>query len=293
MSSISAVPDLGGPDLSGDEQAALLAPYEPLHDHDGVDLAPFPRFWIDNDPGGFKRLKQHLPTLWASVNGEDLPLVVGQVMYAYGYMVVGNAKGALYEVIGARRMGVSRDQVGELVRHAALAGGPLGINPIADLLSDYLDTWSQSDEPDPAAWPQRWTFEPTVFRSGIDHSRSELTAPEWHLLQDWYERMLGGVPAHFADLATWHPSAFKTMRIREEHASAGTLPDQLIPLLHLHVGLFRRDAIAVRRALALAKALGLHRHEVVCAIYWACVPGGEAALHFAYESAGDLVSELP
>jgi hypothetical protein len=294
MSSHSRSPDPVDAVLSADERAALLTPYEHLHDYRGVDLAPFPTYWVNYDPIGFQRLKQHLPTLWESVDGEAMPLIVGQVLYAFGYMMVGNANGALYEVIGSRRAGLSRVQVIELARHAALAGGPRGVNPIAEALSEYLEGWASDGdaEPDPSLWPSSWTFEPEVFRSGIDHDSAELSPAEWSLLESWYERMLGGVPPHFAPLATWHPTAFKTMRIREEHAAAGTLPNQLIPLLHLHAAMTRRDPVALRRAVALAKSVGVRRHELVCAIYWSSVPGGEPAVQFAYATAGEEISSF-
>jgi hypothetical protein len=283
--------DFGRDAFDPDEKAAMLAWYDEVHEWDGMRLAPFAAFWIEHDPGGFKRLKRHLLTLGDERDGAGLPVAAGVLMYVHTYTAIGNGKGALYEVVAARELGLTRAEVLDAVRHASLHGGPVGLNPLADIAGSYFDDWQ--DGPSTTAWPDGWAPDPRAFRSGIDHGTDDLSAGEMALVAAWHERMHGEVPAHVAALARLHPRAYKTLRIRQETATGGALPAQLFPLLTLHLAAVTARPTSMRRAAQEARALGVRRHQAVSTLFWASVPGGEAALEPAWDAVHDIVEDMP
>ena len=60
------------------------------------------------------------------------------LLYIHAYAVLGNGKGTLYEIIAARALGVTRAEVVETLALAALQGGPLSVNAVAEFADDYL-----------------------------------------------------------------------------------------------------------------------------------------------------------
>jgi alkylhydroperoxidase/carboxymuconolactone decarboxylase family protein YurZ len=283
--------DFGRDEFDPDEKAAMLAWYDEAHEWGGLRLAPFAGFWIEHDPGGFKRLKRHLLTLDEQRDGVTLPVAAGVLMYVHTYTAVGNGKGALYEVVAARELGASRSEVLDAVRHAMLHGGPIGLNPLADIAGPYFDDWE--DGPSAIAWPAGWAPDPAAFRSGIDHGTDDLPAGELALVTAWHERMHGEVPAHVPALARLHPRAYKTLRLRQEAAVGGALPAQLFPLLTLHLAAVTARPVALRRAAQEARALGVRRHQAVSTLFWAAVPGGEAAFEQAWTAVADVLEDMP
>ena len=274
-----------------EEKAALLAWYEEVHSYGDLDLAPFARFWIEHDPGGFKRLKRHLLTLGETDAGVALPVSVGVLLFVHTYTAIGNGKGAFYEIVAARALGVTRRETLEVVRHASLFGGPVGMNPLSEIIGDYFDEW-----PDHAGaastWPAGWSRDVDGLRSGIDHSSNDLLDGELDLIVEWHERMYDEVPSHLRPLARLHPRALKTQLIRQEALATGDVPVQLIPLLHLHLAVARMQPEMIRRAVQMARALDVRRHQVVSALFWATVAGGSLALEQAYRAAEDVLDDL-
>lgn len=283
--------DFARDEFTPEEKDAMLAWYRDVHDYGDLDLAPFARFSIEHDPGGFKRLRRHVMTLAEPADGVALPTVAGVLMYVHAYTVMGNGKGALYEVIAVRALGVSKAQVLETIRLAALYGGPLGLNPLGELAMGYLDEWTE-DPPEPVSWPDGWSPNVAVFRSGIDPASDDLGAGELDLVRDWYGRMYGETPPHVEPLARLHPKAFKTQQLRFELAPTGALPAQLVPLLRLHLGAIRQSPSLVRRSVQMARALGVRRHHVVSTLFWAAVYGGDSVLEAAYQAAGDVIDAM-
>jgi alkylhydroperoxidase/carboxymuconolactone decarboxylase family protein YurZ len=274
------------------EKAAMLAWYEEVHDVDDLDLAPFARFWIKNDPGGFKRLKRHLLTLEEEIDGAALPVAAGVLMYVFTYTATGNGKGSLYEIIAARALGATKAEILETLRLAALVGGPSGLNPLAEVGESYMDGWVEADDGDQAiGWPAGWAPDPAGFRSGLDAGTDELSATELDGLRDWYRRMEGEVPGHVELLARLHPRALKTHRLRYELAVQGGLPAQLIPLLELHLALHHGTAAPARRAVRAALALGVRRPQVVATLFWGAATRGDAALAAAVTAVEDLLAD--
>jgi hypothetical protein len=280
--------DLSSDVFTDDERERTLTWYREVHDHGDLDLAPFARFMVEHDPVGFKRIRRHLLTLGDELDGPALPHAAGVLMFVHTYVVLGMGKGALYEIVAARDVGASRAEVMETIRLATLYGGPRGINALAEVADDYLHAWDD-DAPSRIEWPDDWTHDVERLRSGIDLSSDELEPGELDLLRAWYLRTLGEVPSHVELLAQIAPRALKTQRARFEKAVTGDLPAQMVPLFALHTSAVRQWPTPLRRGLQTAKALGLRRGEVVAALYWAAVYGGEAVMEVAVDAGGDVL----
>jgi alkylhydroperoxidase/carboxymuconolactone decarboxylase family protein YurZ len=281
--------DLTTDTFSGEEKAQVLAWYGEMHDHGDLDLSPFARFMLEHDPVGFKRIRRHLLTLGDELDGPALPHAAGVLMYVHTYMVLGMGKGALYEMVTARSLGASRAELAETIRLATLYAGPRGVNALAEVGEEYLREWVDDGEPTHIAWPDAWTHDVEPLRSGIDLASDDLEPGELELLRAWYERSYGEVPSHVELLAQVAPRSLKTQRARFERAVSGDLPVQMVPLFALHAAAVRMWPKALRRAVQLAKALGLRRGEIVAALFWAAVYGGDATMEAAFDAAGDVI----
>jgi alkylhydroperoxidase/carboxymuconolactone decarboxylase family protein YurZ len=273
--------DLSTDAFTAEEKERVLAWYREVHDHGELDLSPFARFMLEHDPVGFKRIRRHLLTLGDALDGDPLPHVAGVLMFVHTYVVLGMGKGALYEIIAARELGASRAEVMETIRLATLYGGPRGINALAEVADDYLREWDDDGAGSRIDWPTAWTHDVAQLRSGIDLTSDALEAGELDLLRAWYLRMLGEVPPYIELGAAIAPRALKTQRARFETAVTGALPVQMVPLFALHVSAVRLWPQPLQRAIRTAKALGLRRGEVVAALFWAAVYGGENVLEAA------------
>jgi hypothetical protein len=274
--------DLTTDAFDDEEKERVLAWYREVHDHGDLDLAPFARFMLEHDPTGFKRIRRHLLTLGDELDGPPLPHAAGVLMFVHTYIVLGMGKGALYEIVAARDIGVSRAEVNETIRLATLYGGPRGINALAEVAEEYLRAWDD-ERPSRVAWPAAWTHDVELLRSGIDLSSDALEPGELDLLRAWYARSYGETPPHVELLAELAPRALKTQRSRFETAVTGVLPVQMVALFAVHTSAVRIWPQPLRRAIRLARTLGLRRGEVVAALFWAAVYGGEATLEAAAE----------
>ena len=84
-------------------------------------------------------------------------------------------------------------------------------------------------------------------------------------------------------------AACKTQQARLEKAVKGAVPAQLIPLLWLHHAAIRQAPIPIRRALRLARSLGVQRDHVESTLFWAAVYGGDVVFEAAVDAAGDVL----
>ena len=283
--------DLTTDGIRDDERERTLAWYREHHDHGDLDLAPFARFQLLHDPTTFKRLRRHLFKLGTQPE-PPLPIAVAILLWVHAYAVLGNGKGALYETIAVRNLGASRAEVLEVIALAALHGGPIAINAVAETGGAYLADWDEADG-DGIVWPDGWTFDPDALRSGIDLRSDALEDGELELVRAWYRRTGVDVPAHVELLATLAPDALKTLRARHETAIRGALPVQMIPLLGAHLETLRGRAVPLRRALLTARGVGVRRGEALSTLLWAAVYGGEPTLETALGATVDLFEEWP
>ena len=276
-------------DFSPEEKETLLAWYEEHHEGDDTHVSRFPFFWIEHDPGGFKRYRRHSILVDDPDDGVALPQAAHLLMYLYLYTVWGNAKGIFYLVVNARRLGATRAEVVDTFRFAALAAGPYGFNAAAELADQYLRDWSPGSGEPGIPWPDDWAPDPSALRSGIDHATDDFAPGELDRLRDWYDRVYGEVPAHVDRLARWHPTALKTQRIKFEASLGNALPAQMAPLCMLLVAAQREQRRSMQRAAQLAKHLGVRRRHVLGTLLWAGIYGGETTMEPAFDAIGPLL----
>ena len=169
------------------EKEQMLKWYAENHESADSHLSKFPAFWIEHDPGGFKRYRRYMIEIDTPRDGVVLPQAAHLLMYLYLYTVFANEKGILYLVINSRALGARRAEVVDVFRIAALAGGPFGINAAAELADEYLRAWPDPGDEPGIPWPDGWAPRPEALRSGIDHGSNDLTDEE-------LERLRGVVP---------------------------------------------------------------------------------------------------
>jgi alkylhydroperoxidase/carboxymuconolactone decarboxylase family protein YurZ len=272
-----------------EEKAQTLAWYREHHDVGDLDLSPFARFSIEHDPAWFKRLRRHIFSFDEPGDEPALPLAAGVLMFVHTYFALGMGKGALYEIVTMRALGATRAEVMEALAFGAYHGGPRGINAFAEVGDEYLRAWDQpTDAATRVAWPDGWRPDVERFRSGIDLSSDALLPGELELISDWYRRAYDEVPAHVELLGRTAPAALKTQRARFETTVRGALPAQMIPLLGVHLYALTLAPKPLRRAIQLARAVGVTRREALTALLWAAVYGGDAVLETAFDAAGDV-----
>ena len=282
---LSAGVDFTTDTFTREEKERTLAWYREHHDVGDLDLSPFARFSIEHDPAWFKRLRRHIFAFDEPGEESPLPLAAGVLAYVHTYFALGMGKGALYEIVTMRNLGATRAEVLEALAWGAYHGGPRGINAFAEVGDDYLRAWEEpADTRTRIAWPDGWAPDVDRFRSGIDLSSDKLLPGELERIRDWYRTTYGDVPAHVELLA---PDALKTYRARYETTVRGALPAQMIPLLALHLYAVTLAPKPLRRAVRLARALGVTRREAMTVLLWAAVYGGDAVL----ETASDAVLE--
>jgi alkylhydroperoxidase/carboxymuconolactone decarboxylase family protein YurZ len=271
--------------VTDEEKARTLAWYREHHDVGELDLSPFARFAIEHDPAWFKRLRRHIFTF------EALPLAAGVLMYVHTYFALGMGKGALYELVTMRNLGATKAEVLEALAFGAYHGGPRGLNAFAEVGDEYLRDWQdRAGTVTRVEWPPGWAPDVDRLRSGIDLSTDELLPGEDDLIRDWYVRVYGEVPVHIEVLARTCPAGLKTLRARYETTVRGALPAQMLPLLALHLHAIQLAPTPLRRAVQLARALGVGREQLLTALLWAAVYGGDAVLETAFDAAGDVLN---
>lgn len=183
-------------DWTPDERAQMMRRYEVYHGTGDCRLVKFAPFQIDNNPGGFKRYRQYITQLSASmcrVAGDPHGASdrVKGLMMIHLYASIGNGPGCLYEIIGYRMHGLTKSQIREALGFAFLNCGPYHTNDVADAVSVYLDAWHETadDGAGTKAFPTGWKVDPQAFRSGIDTSRDGMSQADVDALASWHRRM--------------------------------------------------------------------------------------------------------
>lgn len=244
--------------LTAEERAALEAWYSTFHGDGDLGLVAFVPFWLRHDEMVFKRYRR-----WVTVaTREGLSSAVGSLLFLHHYVVRGLVGAAHYEVIGARRWGISKAQVVETLAFAFLNAGPAGMAPTAAAVDDYLAGWTTDDDVDPSVWPDGWAPDPAAFASGLDFTTRDLTAAERSGLEAWHREHQGEVPGSVTFLARHDPGSLKTYRDRYEHVTA-TLPKQMIPLMALFTAAIDDRPGALRRAAHQARYYGVTKAQLL------------------------------
>jgi alkylhydroperoxidase/carboxymuconolactone decarboxylase family protein YurZ len=251
-----------GDDLSADDREKIERWYKEFHGEDNLDLAPFIPFWLNNSPGvlfRYRRWVETIPLLEGRLSSAALQLVL-----LHNYTAIGYDRGVLYEIIGARKTGATKQQVLDTMAFAYPHSGPPHMSPSCAIALDYMDAWDAStDEEDPSIWPADWSVDPTALSSGIDFSTTGLTDDELARLESWYLAHFGEVPAYVAFLARHHPEGLKSYRSRYEYPTTHALPKQLFPLFTFFSSAYQGNPTGMRRAIRQAQHLGVDKAHIV------------------------------
>lgn len=253
-----------------EERDAVVNWYNRYHGDGNLDLAAFVPFWVDNDPGVFRRFKRWVESQQAHPG--RLSGAAVQLILMHNYTIIGYAQGALYELIGARMTGASKAQVLEAMSFGWLQTGPPGMTPVAEMCMDYVRDWPDGPPADDAAlWPAGWTPDPSIFASGLDFSVEGVTEPEVASLKNWYTQHYGEVPLYVDYLAEHNPDGLKAYRSRYEFSSRGALPKQMFPLFSFFTAAYHANPRAMRWAAHQALLLGVGREHLSALVCLAMV----------------------
>jgi hypothetical protein len=266
--------------VSGQEVSAFANFYNSVlgHRHIGLDL------WLDSRPDVLKRYRQYSDTATPRTF-EDDHRITGAGFTTF-YAVVGYDVGVRYAVRMMQVAGLNRSQVYENLAICFLVGGPRGMETIALALRDY--EWLEPTRP--ATFPDGWAHRPEFLRSGLDFSTREVLDGEMELLEDWYLRTIGEVPAYVELLLELRPSLLKAYRDRYENL-LHELPTEFIPASLLHYDVIRGFGEGIRENVLLLRALGVSRDQVVNIAGSASLNGGMAGFSIMAKAAGDVLRD--
>jgi len=280
------------------EREALLRWYAETHGEDDHELTPYVPFLIEQRPGAFKRFRRNVEAVRGDGEGA-LPLLAVALIVLHGYVLMGNERGILYEIIAARDWGARRREVLDTIELAFLEAGPFGANAVAARSEAYLRAWPDDDAPDAPTldprWPAGWAVaEPAAWDTGLDYARTELSDAERASLARWYERRGEEVPHYVAFLAEHRPEALKTLRSRWEHAhAAARLPAQLFPLLRLFSGSLHGRPQTVRAAALEARRLGVAKRHLLETVLWTFMSADEAGMSLVTRALEPVLRDWP
>ena len=188
-----------GDDIGPEDRERIERWYKEYHGEGDLALAPFIPFWLNNAPGvlfRYRRWVESMSLLEGRLSGAAMQLVL-----LHNYTAIGYDRGVLYELIGARKTGATKQQVLDTMAFAYPHSGPPHMSPSCAIALDYMDAWDGTESGDPTIWPDEWSIDPDAFGSGLDFTATGLTAGELDQLKAWYERHYGEVPAYVSFLA--------------------------------------------------------------------------------------------
>jgi hypothetical protein len=231
---------------------------------------------------------------------ESIPLLEGrlssaalQLILLHNYTAIGYDREVLYELIGARKTGATKQQVLDTMGFAYPHSGPPHMSPSCAIAIDYMDDWQGDDPEDPSIWPAGWSIDPDALTSGIDFMTSGMTPAELELLEAWYQRQFGEVPAYVSFRATHHPEGLKAYRSRYEFPTTHRLPKELFPLFTFFSSAYLGNATGMRRAIHQARYLGVAKKHVIALACVAMVYLGDPRMDSVVEVIAPLLDDWP
>lgn len=267
-----------------DEVAAFRAHYAAHH---GSPLAAY-EFWLGLDPGQVKR--HRLQARWsADAEGLARPLH-GTLGFLQLYAVWAYEEGIRYEVLHARSLGCVRAGVLETLALAFMHSGPRGMDAASAAVKDVLDEWADDAPRCPAeVFPPNWTWEPDMFRLGLDHSTPDWSAADRSRVTAWYERYLGGTPEYASFLLASRPGVLKAWWARIEGALRGALPVQMLPFFMIHLNVSRGFGPGIREGGLLGRSLGMTTSQIGEAVAWGALYGGVEGVAIAADAMSGIL----
>lgn len=275
-------------DLAREEIDSIIHWYSDFHGLGDMTLAPFAAFWLEHDHGVFKRFRRWIE----SAIQEGFPPAAGALSHLHYYVVTGFDRGALYEIVAARKWGATKQQVLDAMAHGFLHAGPAGMSPPAVMCTEYLKAWTSDGEYPPIPWPEGWAVDPGAFDSGLDFSTRSLTDAETESLRAWYLENQGEVPAYVDFMARYSPEGLKSFRARYEYPTA-TLPKQLVPLLTFHAAANLGKTGAMRRAAHQARHVGVTRQQIMLVVARSFVYTSDLSMDVVADVIGPMFEEWP
>jgi hypothetical protein len=225
-------------EMTDAERRELLDWYQEHHGDGEHDLTKFVAFLGTYRPGALKHYRAYAQALHQ--HGE-IPQVVIALLFLHYYMILGNDRGVLYEVVAARRWGATKQEVLDVIELTFLESGPFGLNAVAELSDEYLSQWPD-DEPRSMAdpWPAAWRHQPGAPGSESFASRF---------------------------FAAYVPAIASAMTARIEFTrSHSTLPPPLLPLLDLHAAVATALPQSAATAAVAAREQGVTTNQIMATI---------------------------
>jgi hypothetical protein len=207
----------------------------------------------------------------------------------HSYMMLGWETGIRNEFYELWRVGMTKEQIMELVMFTQLYAGMRGLGHVYRATGDFLPAYGSP--PVPLEFPDGWGPDPEAFRSGLDLSTREMTPTDRANLTAWYERTIGYVPASIEFGLKYHPEFVKVNRAKWEVAIR-TLPKQIAPYLMLRHNVITQSVEGLREAALLGKAWGISRDFVIQAVFVSTYYfAGFEGLYAPSEALGEILDE--
>jgi hypothetical protein len=275
--------DLSRLDVTNDEEKAEFR--RTYLNIKGMSLPGY-EFWLDLRPDQLKRARLHYTAIGGD-HASKYPLVHLLTMIHY-YSIIGFEEGIAYQVKFSNKSGATRSELLAALAVAFIHAGPRGMQYVDAAAHEYIDAL-EDDVGGPDRFPDNWSVDPRAFASGLDFSTLELSTAEAELLSGWYVENVGSVPAYVEFLGKYRPKVLKAYRSRFETSMADYLPKQLYPYMMTQFNVTRGSAAGIRESMLLGKNWGLTRDQIVDAICFGTIFGGNNALDLVMEAAGDVL----
>jgi len=219
--------------------------------------------------------------------GTRINQVLLSIQNIHSYVMLGWETGIENEFYECWRMGMTKEQIMELVMFTQQYAGMRGLGHTYRAVGDWLPTMSVPDVE--LQFPEGWAADPDAFRSGLDLTTREMTPADRENLTGWYERTIGYVPKSIVFGLKYHPDYTKVCREKWEHAIT-TLPKQVAPYLMLRHNTITQSVEGLRESALLAKAWGVTKGYVLQGIaastyYFTGLEGSYAV----YEALDDIL----
>jgi hypothetical protein len=241
-------------------------------------------FWLEERPETLKRYRLFAELLVGSGGSLQHDRRIRGFAFMTFYALTGYEEGVRYLVHIGQTLGLTKDQVLEGLGIAFLHGGPRGMETIALALADY--EWIEPERP--AMFPDGWEVDPGAFSSGLDFSSPELGEEEAGLLEAWYMRWSGEVPAYVPFLAKNRPMLLKAHRNRYENLIR-VLPKQVLPMTLLSFNVSRGFPEGIRENLLLAKGFGVSKEDALGEINRTLINAGVEGASVIDRAVGDVL----
>jgi len=250
---------------------------------DTLRLTPFNKLLRDHKPDMLKGWRRWAEATQSAAGAASLPGAATALVSLAHYILICYPEGIEYLMRTLQPLGVTKAEFLEAFAFAGLHGGPRALVVASPIVGPFLDEW---DEAAPGAtWPEGWTPDPEMMRSGLDFSTLELSEAEKAQLFDWHLRNEGETPKIVTFLAEHHPAGLKAFRERWEKAYQGVLPRQMPALFTLRIGIVTSQPAAVRRGVRHALVSGVTRAQIAQMIAMAQEWQGHAGLDMVVEAA--------